>query len=382
MTGDKLRIKMAVNKIDTKKYQSNSESAGLIGKSGFNWIVITLVIAAVLELLLYRTFSRVGVFIPKEGERMATFRTVYNISVQVGTIVLNFSVVLAIVTLVVSALRFRRTGEFGATAQASAGRYGKARNIALTVAFFAISIAVGLSLALLILVQSEIASFSLRTALLVAFSALALDMWLRHADWRWRLFTVLMWCGYAFQLGGKIYLDSISSRIGGSSADLFLPLINLGETLVVVNGIVAFICFVRVDWSVSKLEAKGGGEIVRSYSLLREIGRHPVALLGALVLTAIFVFLTLITVAETYIVPILALYGLGYAMHLPLALYVISLLFIFYTIFYLLGRWKTHKALALGLLLLLVGGYTFNITQQYLFALVGVLLIARPEVLD
>jgi hypothetical protein len=369
---------MAVNKIDTnKKLQANNESTGLAGKSNFNWIVITLVIAAVLELLLYRTFSRVGVFIPKEGERMATFRTVYNISVPVGTIMLNFSVVLAIATLVLIALRFRKTGVFGALAEANEGTHGRTRNLALTVALFAVSVAIGLSLALLILVQSEVASFSLRLALLVAFSALALDMWLRNADWRWRLFTFLLWGGYALQLGGKIYLDSIASRIGGSSADLFLPLINLGETLAVINGVVAFLCFVRVDWNLTAPKP-----IPNNNNLLREIAKHPLALLGTLLLTAAFVVLTLITVAETYIVPILALYGLGYAMHLPLALYVISLFFGLFTIFYLLGRWKTHKALALGLILLLVGGYTFNITQQYLFALVGVLLIARPEVLD
>jgi hypothetical protein len=84
-------------------------------------------------------------------------------------------------------------------------------------------------------------------------------------------------------------------------------------------------------------------------------------------------------------VPILGLYALGYEMQWPLGLYIIVLFFFVYTVFYCLGEWKRgsfYRAAGLGLILIFAGGYTFQISDQYLFALVGVMLLARPELLD
>jgi hypothetical protein len=142
----------------------------------------------------------------------------------------------------------------------------------------------------------------------------------------------------------------------------------VGEAAVLVNGVVLYFIY-------------GGGE----KNPLRSMVRNWPAFVGALVLTGIFVGLTFLTVAESDIVPILGLYALGYTMQLPLPMYIIALFFLLYTVFFNLGHLregKFRRAAAFGLLLIFTGGYLFNISNQYFFALAGTLLLARPELVE
>jgi hypothetical protein len=350
------------------KVQRNEESVARVLPT-LRWTLVALAVAAIAELLVWRTFSRIGVFIPKsEGSVM---KTVYTISVQLGTILLNFAVILAIASLLLSFWRFRAGGELGDAARGQTALQLR-RNMFLRVAAVASLVVLFASLMLLALVQNTLTTTTIRLALLVAFSALAADMWLRVRDWRMRLFTALMLAGYYLQLIAKLLHDLLGQQLGlGWQETLYEPMLMAGELAVILNGLVAFLAF------TSNTSRKRG--------VLKDMLAHPRSLIGAIALVAVFLFLTFITVAESYIVPILGLYALGYGMHWPLPFYVISLFFFLYTVFYCLGEWKRgsfYRATGLGLILLFAGGYTFQISDQYLFALVGVFLLARPELME
>lgn len=324
------------------------------------WTLLALVVAAIAELLIWRTFSRIGVFIPKDEPRLNGFRTFYNISVQVGTIVLNFAVLVALLAMFLAAQRLRANGEL----EGSANRW-------LRVGVVATALVIAFTVALLYLVENLVASTLLRLALIGAFTAFALDYWQRNADLRARIFISLMAGGYIVPLVAKLLHDVLPALgVREWQNVLYEPLIDGGELLVMINGFVVFLVY---------------GSNRKATSPAREMVRHWPALLGAIVIVGIFLGLTFVTVAESFIVPILGLYSLGYPMHWPLPIYAIALFFLAYTVFYNLGEMrqgKVQKAAAFGLILIFCGGYLFNISEQYLFALVGVLLLTRPELTE
>ncbi|NWJ45902.1 MAG: hypothetical protein HXX08_08490 [Chloroflexi bacterium] len=332
------------------------------------WTLVALVIAAVAELLVWRTFSRVGVFIPKsEG---SVLQTVYTVSVQIGTIMLNFAVVLALVSLTLSLSRFRVGGELSNGLRT--GSLQQRRNFYLTIALVAALVVMVTSTILLGLVQNEFVTVTIRVALLTAFWALATDMWLREKNWQMRMFTALMLAGYTLQIVDKLLHDTVFPLMGVNWQEtIYEPVLMAGELLVVINGMVGFLAFTR--------------RAALERGAFRSMLEHPKSLIGAVALVGIFMSLTVLTIAESSIVPILGLYALGYGMHWNLALYVISLFFFLYTVFFCFGEWRRgafYRATALGMVLLFAGGYTFQISDQYLFALVGVLLLARPELME
>jgi hypothetical protein len=324
----------------------------------FRWVMVALVISAVLELLLWRTFSRIGVFIPKQS----TFQTVYDIGRDIGRFMLTFSVVLTIIMLALSVVKLREGGRFGS---AGADR-AVGRSKPLILAFVSIALVLFITFSQLFPLQEiPVLSLLLRLCLITAFSALVVDYWQANRSLAAHMFGGLLLTGYVIQLVAKILQDYLHLP---NSQDWFLPLLMLGEGAVLVNGVVLYLVY-----------GGGGNNPVRSM-----VQNWP-AFVGALVLTAIFLGLTFLTVAESDIVPILGLYALGYTMQLPLALYVIALFFLLYTVFFNLGHrgeGKMRRAAAFGLILIFTGGYLFNISNQYLFALAGLLLLARPELVE
>jgi hypothetical protein len=361
---------MAVNLNQTKGIRASREVSGEQAQTNPNllkWVIIGLAIAAVTELLLWRTFSRIGVFIPKHD----AFQTVYTILTQIGVIVLNFAVLLAVASLVLTLLRLREFGYFGQKSKVENLKsfdHSTERSWLLTIAVAAILMVLGFTFVQMALVQHPLVSFLLRLAQLAAFTALAADYWRSHRSWQARLFISLMLFGYAMQITAKLILDYPAQQPEWNwLQNLYLPMLMLGETAVLVNGFGLYLVY------------GGGGK-----NPARSMARNWPAFLGALAITAIFLGLTFLTVAESDIVPILGLYALGYTMQLPLALYVIALFFLLYTVFYNLGHLRqgqVQRAAAFGLILIFTGGYLFNISNQYLFALIGLLLLTRPEIL-
>lgn len=352
---------MAVN-IKRKNTLTNSDRRPVAADSTqphlFRWVLVALAVSAVLELLLWRTFSRIGVFIPKQS----TFLSVYNVLSGIGRFVLTFSVIMTVIMLVLAVLRLREAGRFG---QVREGKVS-ARNWPLIVAFVSIALVLVTTFSQLFPTEEvPVLSLLLRVFLIVSFAALAWDYWRSNPAWLPRLFIALLLTGYIVQLLAKILQDYLHL---GNSQSWFIPLLMVGEAAVLVNGIALYFLY-------------GGGG---SYPV-RSMVRNWPAFVGALVLTGVFVGLTFLTVAESDIVPILGLYALGYTMQLPLPMYVIALFFLLYTVFFNLGHLrdgKFRRAAAFGLLLIFTGGYLFNISNQYFFALAGTLLLARPELVE
>jgi hypothetical protein len=344
-----------------KKAESRPATQEVVRPGLFRWVLVALTISAVLELLLWRTFSRVGVFIPKKS----TFQTVYDIGRDIGRFLLTFSVVLVILMLVMAVLKLREAGRFGQS-NSDAANPGTTHSKLLITAFVSIALVVFITFSQLFPLQEiPVLSLLLRLVMIVAFTTLVVDYWRNNLGLLPRLFGALLLAGYIIQLTAKIMQDYLKLP-GGES--WFLPMIMVGEGAVLVNGMVLYLVY------------GGGGK-----SPVRSMVRNWPAFVGALVLTAIFIGLTFITVADSDIVPILGLYALGYTMQLPLALYTIALFFLLYTVFFNLGHLregKFQRAAAFGLILIFTGGYLFNISNQYLFALAGILLLARPELVE
>jgi hypothetical protein len=330
----------------------------------FRWILLALVISAMLELLLWRTFSRIGIFIPKQS----TFQTVYNIGRDLGRFMLTFAVLMVVLALVLAVLKLREAGRFGLITPGlgNARSQVAARSKPLIVAFVSIGLVLFITLSQLFPLQEiPVLSLLLRLSLIVAFSALAAEYWQNHPGILPRLFIGILLAGYVIELIAKIMQDYLNLPNGQA---WFMPMVMVGEGAVLLNGVVLYLVY------------GGGGQ-----NPARSIARNWPAFVGALLLTGTFLGLAYVTVAESDIVPILGLYALGYTMQLPLAMYVIALFFLLYTIFFNLGHLregKHRRAAAFGLILVFTGGYLFNISNQYLFALAGVLLLARPELVE
>ncbi|HEX2913924.1 MAG TPA: hypothetical protein VH186_24180 [Chloroflexia bacterium] len=355
---------MAINLNQTKSLKAGrveraDQSQSMPGR--LKWTLLALVIAAVLELLLWRTFSRIGVFIPKQG----AFQVVYTIGSQLGIIALNFAVLLCLATLAFAVLQLRQAGHFGQ--REVSGKL--VRNLPLTLAMAGLVLTLGLTLIQMALVQDALVSLLLRLGLILTFSALAVDFWRSHPTWQARLFVSLLLAGYVLQLAAKVVHDELGLLLNFNGLEnLYLPLLLAGEAAVLLNGFGLYLCY------------GGGGK-----RPARSMARNWPAFLGAVILVSVFVGMTFLTVAESDIVPILGLYALGYTMQLPLPLYVMALFFLLYTVFFNLGHLQENRerrAAAFGLILIFVGGYIFNISNQYLFALTGMLLLTRPELVE
>ncbi len=359
---------MAVNLNRSNGINPAQEVAGQAAQTGTKlgkWVLVALAISAVTELLLWRTFSRIGIFIPKKE----TFQTVYAVLTQIGVIVLNFAVVLAVSSLVISMLKLREAGRFGSRGQITVKSRAKGRSWQLTVAAVAIMLVLGFTFIQMALVQNAAVSLALRLAQLVAFIALAADYWQANRPGLNRLFIGLMLAAYVVQILAKLLLDYVA-RIPGLEGlnSFYLPMLMLGEGAILVNGFILYLVY------------GGGGK-----RPIQGLARNWPAFIGAVATAGTFLGLTYLTIAESDIVPILGLYALGYTMQLPLALYVVALFFLAYTVFYNLGHLRqgvVQRASAFGMILIFTGGYLFNISNQYLFALIGLLLLARPEILE
>ena len=141
-------------------------------------------VSALAEVLIWRAFSRIGVFIPKDEPRLAGFKAFYEGSVKVGEVLRNFAVVLAYGGLALLVLKLRQSGVLGFSKRASTSR-------ALTVGVAATLLVFGLTIALLGLMESSFGSLVLRLAMLVAFGSFGLYYWQRNQAWVQRLFIAL-----------------------------------------------------------------------------------------------------------------------------------------------------------------------------------------------
>ncbi|HEX9124350.1 MAG TPA: hypothetical protein VF984_13505 [Actinomycetota bacterium] len=289
-------------------------------RSALQAILALLPVAALTELLLIRTFYRVGMYIPKEGP----FRLVYHVLTGMGSFALNLSSLLVAAALVLFAAQAWRSGN---------------RRVATALGAF-----LAVSLVLLAMGTSDLGPTA-RLAFVLATMAVAWPF-LRSGAGRWHRLAVA-------GVTGSFLLSSYAGFV--SDAGRLLPTARgpgglvgtqlAAEALVVVTAFLLLAAWLRSD------RAR-----VRPFLL----GLGPAAAL---------VFLWR---ANGAITGILVLWTAGLRLYLPIWLYAAAL-WAFSTA--ALGWMPAHRHRSSGSVLLLVAGMLMGSTYVQGLALVALLLL-------
>jgi hypothetical protein len=290
------------------------------GRTPLELVLRLLPLVALAELLLIRTFYRVGIHIPKEGP----FRSAYAVLTGVGSFALNLSSVLAVVALALLAMRGWRTGR-GSAAFALGAMAAVATLVPLAgVRELGPVARLTFVLAVVAVVRPALprAENPHRMALLAA-AATAI---------------VSSYAGFA---ADAALLSPTAARPGGAVATQLVA-----EALAVASAFALL------------------GSAVRS----GRVGVRPVVLgaVPALALLGAWV-------ANGAITGILVIWTAGLRLYLPMWLYVLAL----WALGTAAAAWLPERRWrAAGAVLLLVGGVTLGTTYQQALVVIGLLLLA------
>ncbi|MFQ6019355.1 MAG: hypothetical protein ACE5KW_01205 [Dehalococcoidia bacterium] len=294
-------------------------------------LTAALLAAVLLEVVLLRLATRVGVHLPKEGAVNSAFHA----ASLLGSLAFNFASLLAIV--VVALL----LGSMALRLGNSLGR--------LTLAALSLAMLSGLGLSLATGAPAADALFGLAATLLVGLIGLVL---VRQGETppaarlALALIVAAYFCYQYYVLGHLFY------RLLDYSAlpPLSIAVLRLGEGLVLAAGGAVFWAWGAGRW--------------------RKVGTAGLAAVGALLLV-----LALAALSPVSTISILALWTTGLSLFLPIPVYLLSLGLYLLT---LVACWRSGDArwTAAGLLLLLVAGYMPEATYQHLLLLLGVAFLS------
>lgn len=281
--------------------------------------LIVLPIAALTELLLVRTFYRVGIYIPKTGP----FRVVYGGLTELGSFALDLSSVLAAVSLGLMAV--------------GAWRSGRANTAFALGAFLVSSVVVRLA-------GVELLGPMARLAFALAVVALAAPFLLSPAHGLHRsLVAVVATC---FLLSSYAGLTADSVRLTGASFGGGTGSQILAELLVVGAALLA-------------LAAWGATDRLRL---------RPVIVAAPLAATLLAAW-----AANGSITGILALWTVGLRLFLPMWLYALALWAFLATA---IGWLPQHRYRSCGLVLLVVSGMLLGSTYVQSIGLIALALLS------
>ncbi len=300
--------------------------------AGLQQLTASLLGAALLETLLLRLVTRIGVHLPKEG---AVTRAFEGASIF-GSLAFNFASLLAIGLAVVVLASLARRMESGPARLALAG---------LSVAMLS-----GLAVSLITNSATADAVFGVAAALLVGVIGL---VFAREANRTFssRLALALMVVAY---LSYQYYiLSHLFYRIldYGAVPPMSISVLRLGEVLAVAAAAAAFWAWGLPRW--------------------RWVGRGGLAAVAAVLLVLIFAGLSPYSTMA-----ILALWTTGLSLILPFPVYLLALALYLLT---LVACWRSGDGFwtAAGLLLVLLAGYMPEATYQHLLLLLGVAFLSR-----
>lgn len=285
----------------------------------FSYTLRILLLASLVELLLNRTLSRVGIFIPKKGIMISIFSLLRSL----GIFALDLSsvlVVLALLLVVGSMLRNPTT-----------------LNKALA---FLISFLILLSIGFIFVAPSAGVSMLYNLASLLAVLLLAY----RFKGNRMEKVVILLLVGVF--LGPYYYKLSIAYHqlLGISTAPRFaVAALSLGELLALVASLLIFV----------------------EYSGFR-VGKDT------LMATLIAVPFLVANVVNNKLTAMVTIWSIGYALYLPYPLYAIALWLFSSAVARLLFE---GRSAGYGLAFIFVAGYTFPLTYQQLLLILGFALL-------
>ena len=299
----------------------------LLTSDGLKQLTGALLAAALVETLLLRLVTRVGVYMPKEGSVTDAIQA----ASFFGSLAFNFASLLAtaLVVLVLASLVLRI--ESGVRRVAVAG---------LSLAMLA-----GLGLSVATGAPAADALFGIAAALLVGFIGLVLAGE-RHSTPGARLALALMVAAYfcyQYYLLGHLFYRILDY---GAVPPLSITVLRLGEVLTLAAAAAAFWAWGLPRW--------------------RWVGTA-----GLAVVAAVLVALTLAGLSPVSTIAILALWTTGLSLFLPFPIYLLALALYLLT---LVACWRSGDAFwaAAGLLLVLLAGYMAESTYGHLLLLLGV----------
>lgn len=309
---------------------------GQISPIGIRFIVKGLLVAGIIEFSLIRTFSRMGILLPPREPVMSIFNTM----MFVGSVALNFASLLVIMVLLWASyflLNYR----------------SKADRIAGSL----LVIVVPLSLLFLAVTPSVLVSilYNILSLFLVTILGVSLiseggsiERWLGVA------ITLSFVTTYLFKI-----LPLFDQLLGLSLNVAGVGILNLGEALAVVATPFVFLLTCRYR--------RGSGKALLRGNLRAVIVSTTMAgLFGSFYL------------ATPWITSILAVWTLGFTMYLPFPFYIIAIWLFLYSLFSLPAE---KRGLAYGMVLILLAGHLIQLTYLNLLAILGMLLLTRPEIL-
>lgn len=181
-----------------------------------------------------------------------------------------------------------------------------------------------------------------------------------QASWARRAMVTLLAGGYLcyfyFKLSNILFQEGLAdpegkAGLGGVEA------LSLGELLILLNGLVIFMAY--------------GWPSFRGALSRRRITR---SLLLPSLLTLAFISACLV---NSYMVPMLTIWSLGFTLYLPLPLYGVALFLFSFTAFDCLAR---QRCIGYGLAFIFVAGYALALPYQILLAVLGASLIGLEGV--
>lgn len=310
---------------------------GQISPRGIRLVVKGILVAGIVEFSLIRTFSRMGILLPPREPVMSIF----NMMMFVGSVAFNFASLLVILVLLWASyflLNYR----------------SKADRIAGSL----LVLVVTLSMLFLAVTPNILDSiiYNILSLLLVMILGLSL---IREGK------SVERWLGIAVTLSFvTTYLFKIlplfDQLLGLSLNVAGVDILNLGEALAIVATPFVFLLTYRYR--------RGSGK-----ALLRG---NPRAVIVSTTMAGLFGSFYL---ASPWIASILVVWTLGFTMYLPFPFYIIAIWLFSYS---LLSLPAEKRALAYGMVLILLAGHLIQLTYLNLLAILGMLFLSRSAVMN
>jgi hypothetical protein len=328
---------------------SKLEEQGLL----FDYTVKLLLLAAFLELVLYRLISRLGMHLAKVAEKHEWVRVTFKTLSSVGLTLLNF--VSLLVFLAILLFLFNRMRRVGA-------------ELHERLLIPALSLLVLLTVAFLVYPPAMLGSVVYNILSFVVIAMIVAEYLRAHQLWRQR---AMVFC-YLLGITGWLYYQTVSTGYGLLGLVAVPPLVHevnrAGEAFMVLASILVFWAYGGTPfWSKNRRQRRRA--LIFLFS--------AVGAFLALLFLDFFLMRYDRSVAESIRkagegIGWIFQMGMGYTFYLPFAFYVTGLLCWGYTVIKLitLGRMA-----GFGLGLMFLAGYALQLSHLTLMVVLGLLLL-------
>ncbi len=335
------------------------KGGGKLGEQGllFEYTVKVLLVAGLLELVLYRLVSRLGMHLSKVAEKHESVRLLFETLSAVGFTLLNVVSILVFLALFVLLLNRMRGGE--------AGVLGR-----LVVP--ALSLLVLLTMVYLVFPPAMLGSIVYNVVAVVVLLIVTTEYMQHHRSWIQRT----MMASFILGIMGWLYYQTISTTFGYFNLTSVPPLAHefnrAGEAFMVLASVL-------VLWAYGPPTFRTNNKRQRMRVILFALSA------GVVFFGLLFMDFFLVrydpAVAESVRkagqgIGWIFQMGMGYTFYLPFAFYVAGLVFWTFTVVKLLtmGRMAGY-----GIGLMFIAGYALQLSHLTLMVVLGLMLVTMDR---